>query len=181
MPALDGFGVMSRRRWLALSLGAGGLVLSGGAAALYRLRGRAAPVSGLLHLSAHEYRTLTLLAAALFPRGGAFALGAAAHDLGRDFDQFLDGEPEYNRVDLKRALLLLEYGPVIFERRWTTFSALTEADRLAHYIAWATGDDLVRRQAALAFRKFLGTVFYDRPEVWPDIGYTGAAAARWAK
>lgn len=137
------------------------------------LRGRAAHVAGLRCLTDHEFRTLTSLTRALFPPGGAFRFGADDAGLERAFDQFLAGEPEWNRADLKRALFLLEYGPVIFERRLRTFSRLPEAERLAHFQRWSESDTLVRRQVALAFRKFLTLVFYDRPGTWAAIGYPG--------
>ena len=48
---------------------------------------------------------------------------------------------------------------------------LEEAERLAHFERWGTSDELLRRQVSVAFRKFLSLVFYDREEVWPEIGY----------
>lgn len=175
-----GFSVLSRRKLLAGSLGAGAFLLMGGGG-LVALRGRAASVSGLRVLSAHQYRTLTALATAAFPAGGAFPVGLGDLDLARAFDEFLSGEPEWNRSDLKKAIFLLEYGPVIYERRFTTFSNLPEAERLAHFERWGESDSLLRRQVSLAFRKFMTLVFYDRPEVWPHIGYEGplVAAEAW--
>lgn len=173
MSRLEGFGVLSRRRFLAASLSAGGLVLMGGGGGLWALRGRAARVDGLRLLSDHEYRTLNALATAAFPRGGAYPAGAADFDLGRFFDGFLADEPPWNQADLRRALLLLEYGPVLFDRRLTTFSQLPEAERLAHFQRWGTSSSPLRRQVSTAFRKFLQLVFYDRPAVWAHIGYDG--------
>ncbi len=170
MSALAGFSVLSRRRALKVALGAlGGVVV--GVSGLASLRGCAKDVGALRCLSDHEHRTLTALAIALFPEGGAFAGGAAGVDLARTFDAFLADEDADRRSDLKRALLLLEYGPVLFERRLVTFSNLAPEGRLAHFERWAVSERLVRRQVALAFRKFLTIVFYDRPEIWPDIGY----------
>lgn len=170
MSALGGFSVVSRRRALKIGLG----VLAAIAAPLggmVALRGCAPHVEGLRCLSDHEHRTLEALATALFPEGGAFPIGAAGIGLARVFDGFLADEDEDRRADLKKALLLLEYGPVVYERRMVTFSHLAEPERLAHFERWSESDDLVRRQVAVAFRKFLATVFYDRPEVWPHIGY----------
>lgn len=169
----SGFSVLSRRRMLALSLGGGAFFLMGGFGGLLALRGRAAAVDGLRVLSDHEYRTLAALATALFPAGGAFPVGLQGLDLARAFDEFLSGEPEWNRSDLKKALFLLEYGPVLYDRRLKTFSHLTEEERLQHFVSWAESDSLLRRQVASAFRKFMSLVFYDRPEVWPHIGYDG--------
>jgi len=168
----DGFSILSRRRLLRGSLAAGGFLFMGGLG-LWALRGRASRVEGLRSLTDHEHRTLSALARALFPSGGAFAFGSEQAGLERAFDGFLADEPEWNRADLKRALFLLEYGPVIFEARPRTFSNLSEAERLAHFQRWSESRTLIRRQVALAFRKFLSLVFYDQPAAWPGIGYPG--------
>lgn len=173
MSALDGFAVISRRRFLVSALAASSLALAAGGGALLALRGHAPAVSGLACLSDHEYRTLARLAQALFPQGGAFSTGAEDIDLARSFDSFLADEPVYNVRDLRRALTWLEFGPILYDHRATTFSHLGEAERLAHFEAWASSDDLLRRQVALAFRKFMSLVFYDTPGVWEGIGYDG--------
>jgi hypothetical protein len=170
------FAFLSRRRFLKVALGAG-VVVAGGGAGLVALRGTAPDVAGLGVLSAHEYRTLTLLAHALLPRGGAFEHGAEDLDLAREFDAFLAGEPEANVTDLKRGLLLLEYGPLLFEGRLTTFSRLDAGARLAHWEGWAASGLLLRRQVSLAFRRFLTLVFYDHPAAWAGIGYPGPSFA----
>ncbi len=173
----EAFSILSRRRFLRLSLAAGGFLLMGGAAGLLALRGRAPRVAGLRALTPQQYRTLSQLARALFPEGGAFPVGASDVDLARAFDAFLADEPDWNRKDLERALFLLEFGPVIFELRFRTFSRLSPEERLAHFERWAEGG-LLRRRVATAFRKFLSMVFYDTPAVWPHIGYDGPLVAR---
>lgn len=168
--ALSRFSVLTRRRFLG-ALGGGGLLVAGSAGWLVALRGCAPAVRGLACLSDHEYRTLAALAVALFPEGGAFAAGAGSRDLARTFDAFLADEDEDRQSDLKRALLLLEYGPVLYEHRGVTFSHLSAEDRLAHFEGWATSGELLRRQVALAFRKFLSLVFYDDETVMAQVGY----------
>jgi hypothetical protein len=175
----EDFSILSRRRFLRLSLACGGFLLAG-AAGLLALRGRAPRAAGLRALTDHQYRTLAQLARALFPDGGAFPVGASDVDLARAFDVFLADEPDWNRRDLGRALFLLELGPVVFERRLRTFSRLSPEERLAHFERWAEGGEL-RRQVATAFRKFLSLVFYDTPAVWPHIGYGGPLAGGVAR
>jgi len=165
--------IFSRRRFLGISLAAGGVLLAGAGGLLW-LRGRAPRVLGLRCLTAHEYRTLSQLALALFPEGGAFPGGAAEVDLARLFDGFLADEPEWNQSDLKTGLVLLEFGPLLFDGRLATFSHLSAGERLRHFERW-TGGSMIQRQLATALRKFLNLVFYDRPEVWSSIGYDGPA------
>lgn len=174
-----GFGFLTRRRVLALGgVGASALLVGGGVRSL--LSG-APPVSGLRVLGDREYRTLDALAKTLIPRGGPFEIGADRFDLARAFDGFLQGEPPANVEKLKRALLLFELGPLLFDKRWAAFSQLPDAERLKHYEAWANSDTLLRRQVAIAFRKFMALVFYDSPEVWPHIGYPGPSLARLSR
>jgi len=168
MTSPSGFSVLSRRRFLRWSLGAGALA-SASLGGLFALRGRAPHVAGLAVLSAHEYRTLVHLAQALFPG----ANGVDEVDLALQFDRFLADEPAWNRSDLKRALFLLEYGPVLFDRRLSTFSYLSPEERVAHFAAWASSDSPTRRQVSVAFRRFLALAYYDRPEAWMEIGYDG--------
>ncbi len=172
MAAGADFSVLSRRGLLKLTLTAGALLFMGGGG-LLALRGRAARVRGLRCLSDHEYRTLRALAQALFPRHDQSDAAVDEFDMARAFDNFLADEPAWNQSDLKRALFLLELGPVLFAGKLRTFSHLTLDERLAHFESWTISDTLLRRQVALAFRRFLSLVFYDRPEAWSEIGYEG--------
>jgi hypothetical protein len=155
-----------------LALGAGGVLLTT-AGGLALLRGSAPAVAGLRVLSAHEYRTLSALARVHLPTGGAFEQGAEGLDLPRAFDRYLADEHPENIRDLRRAVTLLEFGPVLFEGQAQTFSNLPAAAQEAHFHAWTDSDLLLRRQVAFAFRKFLSFVFYDTPQVWKHIGYSG--------
>jgi hypothetical protein len=168
---VDAFSFLRRRTFLKLGiLGIAGVGAAGGG--LAALRGDAPAVAGLGVLDAHRYRTLLAIAAAQIPAGGVFAPGAG-EPVARLFDGFLQGEPAENVADLRTALLLVEYGPVIFERRLTTFSNLPVDEQLRHWRSWAESELLVRRQVALAFRKFIHLVVFDDPTVWPHIGYPG--------
>lgn len=175
----DGFGFLTRRRVLGLGIAGASVLLMGGSVG--SLLAGAPAVANLRVLNAREYRTLDALATTLLPSGGPFELGAERFDLGRAFDGYLAGEPAANVDKLRRALLLFELGPLLFERRWTSFSRLSSAERLQHYEAWAASDTLLRRQVAVAFRKFMALVFYDSPEVWPHIGYPGPSLQRLGK
>lgn len=166
------FSFLRRRTILKLGV-AGAAVVAGGAAGLVALRGTAPPTAGLRTLSPQQFRTLANIARAQIPAGGAFALGADDLELARAFDGFLANEGPENQSDLKTALGLVEYGPVIFERRLHTFSNLDEAARLDHWRSWCMSDLALRRQVSTAFRKFMLLVGFDDPRVWASIGYPG--------
>ncbi len=170
------FGFVTRRRLLKLGLGAVAIPVVA-ATGLLGLRGCAPDVDGLAQLGDQGYRTLMSLAAVHIPRGGAFDVGADDFDLARVFDRFLANEPDENISALKNALTLLEFGPVVFDRRAATFSNLDEAERLAHWQSWMQSDRALQRTVATAFRRFLSLVFYDQPAVWPHIGYPGPSLA----
>lgn len=177
--ARDGlFSFLSRRRFLKASLVAGGALLGVGGGGLLILRGRAPKVDGLQVLDAHEYQTVQSLVEIMFPRTDAIPIDVASMELPRAFDEFLMGEPEHNVKDLRKALVLIEFGPLVFDRQVSTFSRLDPEARLAHWDGWATSDSLLRRQVSVAMRKFFNLVFFDREAVWPFIGYPGPSLYR---
>ena len=169
------FALLTRRSILKLGLVSTGSLVVAGAGGLLGIRGCAPPVAGLRVLNRHHYRTLAMIADTLIPRGGAFPLGASDFDLARTFDGYLADEPPENISRFRRALHLVEYGPLIFEHRLATFSNLDVADRSSHWQSWEISDLLLRRQVALAFRRFVYMMFYDQVQVWPHIGYPGPA------
>ncbi len=171
------FAFLSRRRFLKLALGLAAVPVAG-VGGVVALRGSAPSIAGLRMLSDHEFATLTALVTTQLPAGGPWPEGADGEAIARAFDGFIADEPDHIATDLKRALTLVELGPVIFDRKLVTFSNLSEADRLTHWQAWITSDTLLRRQVAIAFRKFISLVYFDQPTVWPHIGYPGPFLVR---
>lgn len=172
------FSFLSRRRFLKVSLVAGGAVLGLGGGGLLALRGRAPEVDGLRVLDEHEYRTLQSLVEVMLPKTDAIPIDPAPMDLPRAFDDFLADEPKQNIEDLQKALVLIEFGPLVFDKSLTTFSRLGVAGRTAHWDGWAVSDSLLRRQVSIAMRKFFNLVYFDQEAVWPFIGYPGPSLQR---
>jgi hypothetical protein len=172
------FSFLSRRRFLKVSLVAGGAVLGVGGGGLLALRGSAPKVEGLRVLDAHEYRTLESLVEVMLPKTDAIPVDASSMDLPRAFDEFLANEPKHNVEDLQKALVLIEFGPLVFDRKLSTFSRLDATERTEHWDGWGTSDNLLRRQVSVAMRKFFNLVYFDHEEVWPHIGYPGPSLER---
>ena len=169
---------LPRRRFLKLGLAAGGLVLGVGGGGLLALRGRAPSVDGLKAIDAQAYRTLQSLVEVMLPKTDAIPIDATELDLPRAFDAFLADEPEHNVDDLQKALVLIEFGPLVFDRKLTTFSKLEPEARSQHWHEWGVSDSALRRQVSVAMRKFFNLIYFDRPEVWPHIGYPGPSMQR---
>jgi len=74
--------------------------------------------------------------------------------------------------------VLIEFGPLVFDKRVTTFSRLDVEERTEHWNEWALSDNLLRRQVSIAMRKFFNLVYFDHEEVWPYIGYPGPSMKR---
>jgi hypothetical protein len=129
-------------------------------------------------LDAHEYRTLQSLVEVMLPKTDAIPIDAASMDLPREFDGFLSDEPEQNVEDLRKALVLVEFGPLVFDKKLTTFSRLGVGERTAHWNEWAFSDNVLRRQVSIAMRKFFNVVYFDKEQVWPHIGYPGPSMKR---
>ena len=172
------FGFLSRRRFLKASLVAGGAILGVGGGGLLALRGRAPSVDGLRVLDDHEYQTLESLVQVMLPATDEIPIDAASMDLPRAFDAFLTGEPEHNVKDLRKALVLVEFGPLVFDKKITTFSRLPVDERTEHWNSWGTSDRLLQRQVSIAMRKFFNLVYFDHEKVWPHIGYPGPSLKR---
>ncbi|MGB5194312.1 MAG: hypothetical protein WBN70_15110 [Polyangiales bacterium] len=172
------FGFLSRRRFLKASLVAGGAILGVGGGGLLALRGRAPSVDGLRVLDDHEYQTLESLVQVMLPATDEIPIDAASMDLPRAFDAFLAGEPEHNVKDLRKALVLVEFGPLLFDKKITTFSRLPVDERTEHWNSWGTSDRLLQRQVSIAMRKFFNLVYFDHEKVWPYIGYPGPSLKR---
>lgn len=166
--------VIDRRRFVRMLGGAAGLVGLFGVG-LLGVEGTRAGLAGRSLLSPRLRRTFLALAGTHFPPTDDGRPGGAESGLLEAFEAYLSGAHPDDVGDLRRALLLLEFGPLLFDGRLRTFSGSSPGQRLDHWRGWIESPVLLRRQVATAFRKFLATVYFDQPDVWPQIGYPGPA------
>lgn len=169
--------LVTRRRLVGAALLTGG-TLGAAALGLQLLREKAPPVAGLRVLSAAQHRTMALVALTHIPPGGPFGWSAADVDVAGLFDQFLADQPASDQRDAGVALDLVDLGPLVFERRWTTFTALPPEQRLEHWLAWSVAPQTTRREIWQSLARFTGMAVYDQPGAWPHIGYRGPSLAR---
>lgn len=171
------FALLTRRRLLGLGLG-GAVVAVGGVGVLASLRGSAPDVTGLRCLSPAHFRTLEHMARTHIPPGGPLPPGADEAELARRFDAYLADEPPAHQTEIRRALDLVEFGPVLFDHRAITFSHLNADEQLRHWNSWGESDLQLRRQVWWGFARFFGLVYYDTPALWPLMGHPGPSLAR---
>jgi len=169
---------LSRRKFLYAALGVGSSLTATGVVGGLWVRGPVPSVAGLRVLSAFEFRVVSDIVSATFPAAGPIPLDARELELPRVFDGFVADLPAEQQTDLRRALLLVEIAPLIWDGKRTTFTRLSPEDRAAYWENWAASDRLLQRQISLTFRKFLNMLFYDWFEVWSHIGYPGPSLAR---
>jgi len=78
-------------------------------------------------------------------------------------------EPAVSGV-LPRVLRAVEYGPFLFERRFTRFTRMSDPRKDASLAGWMTSRFGLRRQAFLALRNLSLLGYYSQEETWPLVG-----------
>ena len=120
--------------------------------------------------AARDAALLRAVLDALVPRGGPFPLGAADTDLDAALARYLARLHPLGPAGLRLLLRAIEYGAVVFERT-RPFSRLDPAARERALAAWDTSRLGPRRQLLASLKLLALMHFYERPEVWPALGY----------
>src|SRR5262245_38856688 len=107
---------------------------------------------------------------ALVPRGGAFAMGAADTDLDVALTRQFERLHPLGPVGLRAMLWALDWGTVVFERT-RRFSHLDAAARERALAGWEGSRLAPRRQLVASLKLLALMLFYERPDVWPGVGY----------
>ena len=134
--------------------------------------------------SSHSARSL--------PFGGLRILRAAVAAIrprGHGFDQPIDGEvlqgildffpflPAPMRLGFPLGLLLVEYGPPLFARRWVRFSSMAP-EEARHYLEGFHAAGGLRGSLVLGLRTLVFLSFYQHPDVLAAMEIDWAGRAR---
>ena len=79
---------------------------------------------------------------------------------------------------LPLALQLFEWGPLLFDLRFTRFTRMSAAEQDASLEGWMTSRLGLRRMGFTALRNLAFLGYYSQDETWALIGYAGPAAGR---
>jgi len=126
---------------------------------------------------AEDEKRLRAVLDALVPRGGPFPLGAADTDLESALTRYFASLHPLGPLGLRLLLLALEYGPVVFDRT-RPFSQLGPDQRARALAAWERSRLALRRQLIASLKLLALMHFYERPEVWRELGYDDAHLRR---
>jgi hypothetical protein len=77
------------------------------------------------------------------------------------------------RQQLHWALLLFEYGPILFDFRFSRFTGLDPSQRDAHLRGWEESRFLTRRLAFRAVKNLSLLGYYSQDATWKGIHYAG--------
>ncbi len=162
-------GFLKRSLGGTIALGAAGLLPAGCA------KYPAAP-EGLRVLDSKEYAILNA-AAAIYVGGGPASEGL---DVAAFSDGVLSRLPEWVQKQVKQALALFEFGPLLFAFTPKPFTALDPGAQRAYVDGWAQSGIAFRRTVHWALRQLCLGGYYMQSGAWKVIHYDGPWIGRMA-
>jgi hypothetical protein len=160
------------RRWvLASGLGGAALLACGGVVGTLSTGYALAPGDAAIGLTAQQLAVVRAIVEALLPRDGDLPDGISL-GVHQRIDQEVWAAPEAIGDDLRSAISVLEYAPLVyrFGGRLTRLDPPTRLAALGH-LRERGPTPLV--QAVVALKQMCALFYWSRPEVWPAIGYDG--------
>jgi hypothetical protein len=132
-------------------------------------------------MSASRARILRAVIAAIRPRGHGFDQPVDDDVLG-EIGRFFPFLPWPLRLGLPLGLVLVEFGPPLFARRWCRFTSMSPADAGAYLARFQHAGGL-RAALLMGLRTLVFLAFYQHPQVLAslDIDWAGRATALVAR
>ena len=127
-------------------------------------------------MSGGQTRILRAVVAAIRPRGHGFDQPIDA-DVLDGISRFFPFLPWPLRLGLPLGLLLVEFGPPIFVRRWCRFTAMPPAEAAAYLAGFQHAGGL-RAALLMGLRTLVFLAFYQHPEVLASLDIDWAARAQ---
>lgn len=160
----------SRRGFLkvGLGVGAGVLLVGGGALALFRSGPTAA---GKKVLSADEADFLDALAEVYLPPGNALGIDASTLDVSGSFDEHVRSLPPRERRVMRGLLALFDQWPRVSFSSSGRFSALPLEERIAVMRAWEESPRQARYGLANLLRVVVGLHMFSSPAALAAVGH----------
>ena len=95
----------------------------------------------------------------------------------REVEGFLPYLPVLLRRGLPLGLELVEFGPLLYARRWQRFSTMTPEDGVRYLAGWQEAGGL-RAALLLGLRTLVFLAFYQHPDVLAALGVDWEGRAR---
>ena len=121
-----------------------------------------------MRLSGTALRTLRAVITTFRPRGHGFDHPIDDYVL-REVVDFFPHLPTPLRLSFPLGLLLVEFGPPLFARRFTRFSSMPLAEAQAYIEPWAVAGGL-RTALYMGLRTLVFMSFYQHPDVLATMG-----------
>ena len=122
------------------------------------------------NLSNWSRNILRALAEVVMPRDDKFKPDLVDYSV-EFIDRYVGYFPVHLRLAFPMGLLLLEFGPIIFQRRFTRFSKLPLDERAKHVEMWVESNMAARRDLIKGVKALVLVAFYSHPQVMDHIGY----------
>jgi hypothetical protein len=131
------------------------------------------PASDDAFFDAREREILTLVIERMVAAGPRDTPDVAGSEAVAAIDRICGAlDPEITRP-LPLLLRLVEWGPLVFDLRLSSFSAMTPAERDSSLRGWMTSRLSVRRLGFSALKNLAMLGWYSQPGSWKAIGYAG--------
>ena len=116
-------------------------------------------------------RIIVSVSACLFPRGGAFAIGAEDVDLIPLADRFFRGFEPATFLGIKSMFLAFNLLPFLFIYKPLPFTRLKRKDQIRYIEKWVNSLTYIKRVVITAIKVTCAQFFYSHPEVEKALGY----------
>ncbi|MBN2106369.1 MAG: gluconate 2-dehydrogenase subunit 3 family protein [Deltaproteobacteria bacterium] len=130
------------------------------------------PPVRLRFLTPMTHAIISAFAHRILPPGGAFPEGALCIDVVQYFDAVIAAEPYEIQQDIKRGLILLEFGPYL-QLKFRRFTRMTPAQKDAYLKTWEQSDTVLQRGVFSVFKKICCLGFFSSEKIFSCIGYDG--------